>query len=266
MNNHFPPAAEKIVADYLDKLGGQLKGMNEKDQQEILAEIRSHIYESFSGDGEGDEIDRALRALKRLGEPGEVVASRVGASVTQLGKKKKSLLYILAGFLIVIFAAPLGMGGLGLVAGLLAFLAGLLVVYFATALFLRAQRFPVRPARAGHHHLPRPFPGDQPLGRRSRVPVRPVPKPSADRRHIHADLLPDAGRPGPTDALVGQAHLARPAPRVQPGAEQDPLAVRPWPQGRGSVRRANGPSPGTHQTPACTLSSQKAAQRRRSCT
>jgi uncharacterized membrane protein len=133
MNNHLPPAAEKIVADYLDKLGGQLKGMDEKDQQEILAEIRSHIYESFSSDGEGDEIDRALRALKRLGEPGEVVSSRVGASVTQLGKKKKSLLYILAGFLIVIFAAPLGMSGLGLVAGMLAFLAGLLVVYFATA-------------------------------------------------------------------------------------------------------------------------------------
>jgi uncharacterized membrane protein len=133
MNNHFPPAAEKIVADYLEKLASQLKGMDEKDRQEILAEIRSHIYESFRSDGEGDEIDRVLRALKRLGEPGEVVSSRVGASVTQLGKKKKSFLYILAGVLIVFFAAPLGMGGLGLVAGLLAFLAGLLIAYFATA-------------------------------------------------------------------------------------------------------------------------------------
>jgi uncharacterized membrane protein len=133
MNNHFPPAAEKIVADYLEKLNSQLKGMNEKDRQEILAEIRSHIYESFSSDGEGDEIDRALCALKRLGEPGEVVSSRMGASVTRLGKQKKSLLYILAGFLIVIFAAPLGIGGLGLVVGLLAGLAALLIGYFATA-------------------------------------------------------------------------------------------------------------------------------------
>jgi uncharacterized membrane protein len=133
MNNHLPPAAEKIVADYLEKLRSHLKGMNEKDQQELLAEIRSHIYESFQGDGEGDEIDRALRVLKRLGEPAEVVSSRMGASVAQMGKKKKSLLYVLAGFLIVFFAAPLGMGGLGLVAGLLAALAGLLVAYFATA-------------------------------------------------------------------------------------------------------------------------------------
>jgi uncharacterized membrane protein len=141
MNNHFPPTAEKIVADYLEKLTSQLQGMNEADRQEILAEIRSHIFESFSSDGEGDEIDRALRALKRLGEPAEVVSSHVGASVTQLGKKKKSLLYILAGFLIVIFAAPLGMGGLGMVVGLLAGLFALLVGYFATAVALVVSGF-----------------------------------------------------------------------------------------------------------------------------
>jgi uncharacterized membrane protein len=141
MNSHFPPTAEKIVADYLEKLTAQLKGMNEKDQQEILAEIRSHIYESFSSDNEGDEIDRALRALKRLGEPSEVVSSRVGASVSQLGRKKKSLLYILAGVLIVFFAAPLGMGGLGVVVGLLAGLFALLVGYFATAVALVVSGF-----------------------------------------------------------------------------------------------------------------------------
>ena len=141
MNNHFPPPAEKIVADYLEKLAAQLKGMNEKDRQEVLAEIRSHIFESFSSDGEGDEIDRALRALKRLGEPAEVVSSRIGASVSQLGRKKKSLLYILAGVLIVLFAAPLGMGGLAAVVGLLAGLAALLVGYFATAVALVVSGF-----------------------------------------------------------------------------------------------------------------------------
>ena len=141
MNNHFPPAAEKIVADYLEKLGSQLKGMEAKDRQEILAEIRSHLFESFNSDSAGDEIDRALRALNRLGEPAEVVASRMGESVTRLGKKKKSLLYILAGVLIVFFAAPLGMGGLGIVVGLLAGLAALLVGYFATAVALVISGF-----------------------------------------------------------------------------------------------------------------------------
>ena len=123
------------------------------------------IYESFSSDSEGDEIDRALRALKRLGEPGEVVSSRVGASVTRLGRQKKSLLYILAGFLIVIFAAPLGMGGLGLVAGLLALPGRVADRLFRHGRGLRGQRLPVRPGRPDHHHLSRPLPGDQPLGR-----------------------------------------------------------------------------------------------------
>ncbi|HSQ34760.1 MAG TPA: hypothetical protein VLQ89_02100 [Candidatus Binatia bacterium] len=141
MNNHFPPAAEKIVADYLEKVKAQLQGMNDSDQNEVLAEIRSHIYESFNAEGDGDEIDRVLRALKRLGEPAEVVSSRVSESVSRLGRRKKSLVYILAGFLIVFFAAPLGMGGLSVVAGLLAALAALLIGYFATAVVLVLSGF-----------------------------------------------------------------------------------------------------------------------------
>ena len=141
MNSHFPPTAEKIVADYLEKLRAHLKGMNENDQNEILAEIRSHLYESFHAEKDGDDIDRCLRALKRLGEPAEVAAQRVSDSLTRLGKQKKSLLYILAGFLIVFFAAPLGMGGLSVIAGLLAALAALLIGYFATAVILVISGF-----------------------------------------------------------------------------------------------------------------------------
>jgi uncharacterized membrane protein len=141
MNNHLPPAAEKIVADYLEKMKAQLKGMNENDQEEILAEIRSHIYESFNAESEGDEIDRILKVLKRLGEPAEVVSSRMGESISRLGRKKKSLTYIIAGFLIIFFAAPLGMGGLSVIAGLLAALVALLIGYFATAVILVVSGF-----------------------------------------------------------------------------------------------------------------------------
>jgi uncharacterized membrane protein len=141
MNNHFPLPVEKIVADYLEKMKMHLKGMNENDQNEILAETRSHIYESYNTDSEGDDIDRILRALKRLGDPAEVVASRMGQSVSRLGRQKKSLIYIISGFLIVIFAAPLGIGGLGVIAGLLAALLALLICYFATAVILVVSGF-----------------------------------------------------------------------------------------------------------------------------
>jgi uncharacterized membrane protein len=133
MNNHFPPTAEKIVADYLEKMKMHLKGMNENDQNEILAEIRSHIYESYSTESEGDDIDRILKALKRLGDPAEIAANRIGGSVSRLGQQKKSLLYIISGFLIIFFAAPLGMGGLAVIAGLLFALMGLVIAYFAMA-------------------------------------------------------------------------------------------------------------------------------------
>jgi uncharacterized membrane protein len=141
MNNHFPPQAEKIVADYLEKMKTHLKGMNENDQNDILAEIRSHIYESYNSESDGDDIDRILRALKRLGEPAEVVSNRMGESISRLGRQKKSLLYIISGFLIVFFAAPLGIGGLGVIAGLLAALIGLLIAYFATALMFVISGF-----------------------------------------------------------------------------------------------------------------------------
>jgi len=65
-----------------------LKGMNENDQNDILAEIRSHIYESYNSESGGDDIDRILLTLKRLGEPSEVVSSRMGESVSRLGRKR----------------------------------------------------------------------------------------------------------------------------------------------------------------------------------
>ncbi len=230
MNNHFPPGAEKIVADYLEKVKVQLKGMNQGDQQEILAEIRSHIYESFNAESAGDDIDRILLALKRLGDPTEVVANRVSESISRLGRQKKSLLYILAGFLIIFFAAPLGMGGLSVLAGLLAALAALLIGLFCHGSDIGDQRFCLRSFRPDHHHLTRYVPGDQSLGRGDHFSFRPLSKPSADRRGHRSDRGHDAGCPGPADALVGQTHLARPALSAQPGARQDPQAVFPRPQ------------------------------------
>ena len=236
MTNHFPPGAEKIVADYLEKLAAQLKGMNEKDCQEILAEIRSHIFESFNTDSEGDEIDRALRALKRLGEPAEVVSSRVGASVTQLGRQKKSLSYILGGLLIVFFAAPLGMGGLGLLVGLLAFLAGTLVVYFATAVVFVISGFVC--ALVGLVALVSPdiFLEINRWAGEAVFQFGPFQNQPQAGGPAYLDLLPDAGRPRPAHALVGQAYLAGAALRISPGRRQDPRPLRPRPPGAMTAR------------------------------
>ncbi|HNX96590.1 MAG TPA: hypothetical protein PKK12_02825 [Candidatus Aminicenantes bacterium] len=136
MNNHFPPAVEKIVANYLERLTARLSAMPAGDAAELAGEIRSHIYESYQAEPGGDEIDRILAVLKRLGEPDEVIASHLPSAMTRLGTKRKLPLYILGGVLIALFAAPLGIGALGLLVGLLAALVGLLIGYFAAAVSL----------------------------------------------------------------------------------------------------------------------------------
>jgi len=133
MNNHFPPTVEKIVADYLERLAARLRGMPESDAQELLGEIRSHIFESYQGEPGDDEVGRILAVLKRLGEPAEAIASHLPSTMSRLGKQRKLPLYILGAVLITLFAAPLGIGALGLLVGLLAGLVGLLIGYFAAA-------------------------------------------------------------------------------------------------------------------------------------
>lgn len=141
MNSHFSPSVEKIVADYLERLSARLKGMPDFDRQEILNEIRSHLYESYLNEGAGDEIDRILAVLRRLGEPDDVISSRMPQSISRVGQRRKAPLYILAGVLIALFGVPLGLGALGVLIGLLAALFGLVVAYFATAVSLAVAGF-----------------------------------------------------------------------------------------------------------------------------
>jgi uncharacterized membrane protein len=139
--SHFPPSVEKIVTDYLQRLSARLKGMPDFDRQELLNEIRSHIFESYLNEGVDDEIDRILAVLRKLGEPDDVISSRMPKSISRVGQRRKAPLYILAGVLIALFGVPLGLGALGVLIGLLAALLGLVIAYFATAVSLAVAGF-----------------------------------------------------------------------------------------------------------------------------
>lgn len=133
MTNLFPPSVEKIVTDYLERLETSLRGMPEPDRRELADEIRSHIFESYSHEPGDDEIGRILAVLRRLGEPAEVVSSRIPGAMVRVARERRAPLYILAGILIALFGMPLGLGAVGILAGLLAALVGLLIGYFAAA-------------------------------------------------------------------------------------------------------------------------------------
>lgn len=134
MNNSYSENVKKIVNDYLEKISVHMKNMPQKDKDDFIMEIESHIYESYMNDKNENEIDRILSALNKFGDPSEVFQKKGPETMYKIGKEKNIPLYIIIGTLIAIFGLPLGFSGLGVLLGLLGLLLGILIAYFATAL------------------------------------------------------------------------------------------------------------------------------------
>ena len=136
MANGFSGPVAQIVDNYLDRLKKGLRGIPAKDQDDLVKEIHSHIYESFRGDPTPDEVARILKVLDKLGEPAEVISTRMPEAMITLGKKKKLPFLILAGVLIAFFGVPLGLGGLGTAVGLIISVLGLVLAFYVIAFSL----------------------------------------------------------------------------------------------------------------------------------
>jgi uncharacterized membrane protein len=136
MTNGFSGPVAQIVDNYLARLRKGLKGFPPQDQEELVKEIHSHIYESFRNDPSGNEVDRILKVLDKLGEPGVVISTRMPSAMVTLGKKKKLPFYILAGVLIALFGVPLGLGGLSLALGIIITILALIMTFYIGAFSL----------------------------------------------------------------------------------------------------------------------------------
>jgi uncharacterized membrane protein len=136
MANGFSGPVAQIVDNYLERLRKGLRGIPVKDQDELVKEINSHIYESYRADPTPDDVARILRVLDKLGEPSAVIASRMPEAMVTLGKKRKLPFLILAGLLIAFFGVPLGLGGLGAAVGIVIGLLGLVLAFYIVAFSL----------------------------------------------------------------------------------------------------------------------------------
>ena len=136
MSNGFSGPAAQIVDNYLARLRAGLRGIPAKDQDELVREINSHIYESFRNDPTPDEVARVLKVLDKLGEPSAVISARMPEAMVTLGKKRKLPFLILAGALIAFFGVPLGIGGLSVAVGLIICVLGLVLVFYSAAFSL----------------------------------------------------------------------------------------------------------------------------------
>jgi len=136
MANNLSEPVEKIVNNFLKRLKSHLKGLPEQDQEELIKEIHSHIYESFINDKTENEIDRILNVLNKLGEPTDVISSRMSDAMVSMGKKKKLPLYILAGILIALFGLPVGIGGIAVLFAIVVTIVVLILSYYIMAFSL----------------------------------------------------------------------------------------------------------------------------------
>lgn len=136
MTTVFSEHVDKIVNNYLKRLKSYLKGLPEQDKEELVKEIHSHIYESFVNDPTENEIDRILNVLNKLGEPSNVISSRVSTAMVSMGKKQKLPFYILAGILIALFGLPLRITGISVLICIIVTVCILILAYYMTAIVL----------------------------------------------------------------------------------------------------------------------------------
>ncbi len=62
--------AQRIYTDYINRVRTTVKVLGKENQQEVLLEINSHIYEGTIANPEGKpEVDQLLDVLEKLGQP-----------------------------------------------------------------------------------------------------------------------------------------------------------------------------------------------------
>ena len=134
--SHYPEVVEKIVQDYLQRVGIQLKRFPNSDQEDVLKELSSHIFESYCAGTDSEPVSRILEVLRKLGEPADVVAEKLQESLLSLRKLRKVPLSVLGGIVVGMFGLPLGFAGVAVLLGALGAVLGLVAAFFATATLL----------------------------------------------------------------------------------------------------------------------------------
>ena len=122
---------------YLSKLSARLRGIGNEQSREIVEELRSHIVETATVNGELTGVDAALEAL---GRPEELAEEYLTDAALARAEVSRSPLRILAG---LFRWASLS------VAGFFVLLGSLLGYFVGLALVLCAVLKPIHPQSAG---------------------------------------------------------------------------------------------------------------------
>ena len=87
--------AQKIYENYLLQIQLATKQLSKADQQDILMELNSHIYESLQKNNEQDELSSLLIALEKIGIPNEVLKPLIADKKLRQATKTFNPIYVL---------------------------------------------------------------------------------------------------------------------------------------------------------------------------
>ena len=66
-------ASKRIYTSYMNRLKRSTRTLSKDDQQEVLLEFNSHIYEGMFRKNQDSEIEKLLDVIEKLGAPEEVL-------------------------------------------------------------------------------------------------------------------------------------------------------------------------------------------------
>ena len=99
------PHADRIIADYLKRLDGELSPLPRARRREIRSEIEEHIAEARAALSEVETDTAVHEILDRLGEPEEIAAEasqRFGISAVKAGPLEIAALLLIGPMAVVV--------------------------------------------------------------------------------------------------------------------------------------------------------------------
>jgi hypothetical protein len=137
--------AEQKIEAYLARLRKRLRGIDEKELQEILEELRGHILDRSTVSGEERAADAMDRTLAALGTPERLAGEYLADNLLAQAEVSRSPLPVLQ---ILFRWASLS------IAGFFVFLGSIVGYLLGAALILCALFKPVHPQTAGLWRIP----------------------------------------------------------------------------------------------------------------
>ena len=93
--NFINTNAQKIYENYLLQIQLATKKLSKADQQDILMELNSHIYESLQKNNDKEELSSLLNALEKIGIPNEVLKPLIADKKLRQATETFNPIYVL---------------------------------------------------------------------------------------------------------------------------------------------------------------------------